>query len=433
MEQVSKKFNFKLEKKVNLTNQSTDILYKYFVFLFFYIILEGALRKWLLPKLNIEIILFRDLFIIYVILISFKNKIFNSTSNIENVLLLWTVLVVIWSIIQLIINDLNLTNILAGLRFWVLYFWLSIVIFRTIENKPNLEKLIKIINFSILPMSILIIIQHYSSVDSFVNKQIGENNYIYQVVPGIVRTSGTFSFTYGFAQYIAFLTPLILYQISDKDINKLYKLILGLSLLICVIFSGSRAVFLQFFFIIIIYLFFLPKIKTNIINIFILFIFSLTIIYIFSSPIEAIFNRFNTASDKNLIFQRIVQTIFGEKQTWENFSIFGKGIALTSNFSNFSINKIFYLGENESDRIILGGGILGIIFLLSKYFFVIYLLFKNILVKKKNTLKLLFSLYFIIQILTQNITSQVTSHAFTFYALGILIAIINENNFNRKL
>jgi len=177
----------------------------------------------------------------------------------------------------------------------------------------------------------------------------------------------------------------------------------------------------------------LPNRVTNFRNLLVILIFCILIIYFFPSPIDAILTRFETASDKNEIIKRILQIIIGDKSTWENFTFLGKGIALTSNFSNFSINKIFYLGEYESDRIILGGGLLGVIFLFSKYIFVFYLLFKNILVRNINTLKLLISVYFIIQILTQNITSQVTSHTFTFYALGILIAIINESNINRKL
>ena len=407
--------------------------YKYFIFIIFYIIFEGALRKWYLTNLNTEIILFRDLFVVYLILISFKKKIFNTNSNIENTLFIWSIFVLFWSIIQLILNDLDLSNILAGLRFWVLYFWFSILIFRVNQIDYKLDKIIKIINFTILPMSLLVIIQHFSDVDSFINKQINEDSYIYQVIPGIVRTSGTFTFTYGFAQYISFITPLILYQISDLNFSRYYRFLLSLSLFICVLFSGSRAIYIQFSTILLIYLLVLPNRVTNFRNLLVILIFCILIIYFFPSPIDAILTRFETASDKNEMIKRILQIIIGDKSTWENFTFLGKGIALTSNFSNFSINKIFYLGEYESDRIILGGGLLGVIFLFSKYIFVFYLLFKNILVRNINTLKLLISVYFIIQILTQNITSQVTSHAFTFFALGILITITNESNFNRKL
>ena len=56
---------------------------KMLIIFFFYIILEGAFRKWFLPNLNIEIILLRDLFIIFFIFKGFLNNEFDFNSRIE--------------------------------------------------------------------------------------------------------------------------------------------------------------------------------------------------------------------------------------------------------------------------------------------------------------------------------------------------------------
>ena len=56
--------------KQNILN-SEKFFNKFFIFFFFYLIFEGALRKWFLVSLNVQIILIRDLAVIFVIMKGF--------------------------------------------------------------------------------------------------------------------------------------------------------------------------------------------------------------------------------------------------------------------------------------------------------------------------------------------------------------------------
>ena len=57
----------------NLTAKKKIFLRKLIIFYFFYVLLEGALRKWVLPNLATEIILVRDFLVIFIIMQGFTN------------------------------------------------------------------------------------------------------------------------------------------------------------------------------------------------------------------------------------------------------------------------------------------------------------------------------------------------------------------------
>ena len=191
--------NDSIEKKIK------GIQRLFFIF-FFYILFEGAVRKWLFPNLSIEVILIRDFLVILMIISGFKNQIYNLNSMIEKSILFWTILILFWLVVQLIFVDLKFGIALIGIRNWVLYFWFSVLFFRVFNSSNKIEKFISKIVYTIIPISLLVLFQHFLPVEHFINKQIGVGS-IYQFAPGIVRVTGTFSFAYGYGLYISFVTP----------------------------------------------------------------------------------------------------------------------------------------------------------------------------------------------------------------------------------
>ena len=102
---------------------------KFILFYFFYILLEGAFRKWFLPNLANEIIIIRDLFVIFIIMKAITRQYYNFNSLLEKVLIYWTILVLFWIILQILFTDIEIFVFIIGLRNWVLYFWFSVLIF----------------------------------------------------------------------------------------------------------------------------------------------------------------------------------------------------------------------------------------------------------------------------------------------------------------
>lgn len=164
--------------------------------------------------------------------------------------------------------------------------------------------------------------------------------------------------------------------------------------------------------------------------------------FIFDVAIESTINRFESASNNDITSVRLIKTLFGGSIAWTNFNLIGEGIGMASNLSAFflkqksltglgyttGIGRSFLLGENESTRIIIEGGVLGVLFFISKFFLAIYSLKKSIkiLIDCKNTLPFYFSLYFSIQLLTTPITGQLTTHAFTSLGLTVLLLLLNS-------
>ena len=414
---------------------------KMLIIFFFYIILEGAFRKWFLPNLNIEIILLRDLFIIFFIFKGFLNNEFDFNSRIEKTIFYWTILVIFWIIIQLIFKQSFFAVSLIGFRGWVLYFWFSILIFRLTKDHFMIEKNLKILIYTLIPMSLLITIQFNLPPEHFINKNIAEG-FIFLLVDGIVRPTGTFSFTSGYVQYITFITPFFLYFINDSKHFKSFsfKFILLISYVLCIFFSGSRAVFINSFILIFVSLFITGK-KNIIKNLFIILIICTIAYFILDVAVESTFNRFEVASRNEIMSERIIKLLFGGSIAWTNFSFIGEGIGKSSNLSAIflkqtsltglgfttGIGRSFLLGENESTRIIIEGGLLGVLFFISKFILIIYSLKKSIkiLIDYKNTLPFYFSLYFSIQLLTTPVTGQLTTHAFTSLGLTVLLLLLN--------
>ena len=118
----------------NLTAKKKIFLRKLIIFYFFYVLLEGALRKWVLPNLATEIILVRDFLVIFIIMQGFTNKLYNFNSYLEKSALIWTVLVLFWIVLQHAFIDIPAGVSFIGFRCWVLYIWFSVLIFRIFNN-----------------------------------------------------------------------------------------------------------------------------------------------------------------------------------------------------------------------------------------------------------------------------------------------------------
>ena len=148
-----------------------------FLIFFFIVIFEGAIRKWFVPNSELFIVGFRDLIVLFCIHYAFKNKIFKFDNKFENLVLLWTFIVILWILIQLIFTKLSFQIALIGIRNWVLYLWITLFFFKTLSEN-DLNFIFKTIIITIIPISILSVTQHFLPPEHFVNKQTNENVYL---------------------------------------------------------------------------------------------------------------------------------------------------------------------------------------------------------------------------------------------------------------
>jgi|TARA_B110000259_G_scaffold176571_1_gene212857 hypothetical protein len=424
-------------KKIELIEQKSIFLKNFFLLIFFYILFEGAVRKWFLPNLILEITLLRDCIVIYGILYSFKNGIYDKSNWQENVIFFWTILVVVWAFVQFLIYQNNYKIYLVGFRGWVLYFWFALM-FLNAFNKDTLDLISKTILLSIIPIGLLSIVQHFLPITHALNVQSGLEAFpgegIFTVTSGIPRTTGTFTFVSGFTEYMKFITPFFVYFIDGaykNNLSKKIKVTLILIFFLTCLTSGSRTTIMFASIIMFCYFLYVAKnSKEKRIATYIFWTLGLGIVGLvfFKTAIDATFERFVTAASGENSYYRIFVTIFGTSEAWEKFTFLGKGIGAGSNLSQSYVgNQVFSLGEFESTRNLREGGALGLLFLLFKVFFSIIILLKSYKISKSsnNILPFFFSLYVAQQVLMASTTSNLSSHAFTFLGLGFLFSILS--------
>lgn len=405
-----------------------------YTFLFYLIIFEGAIRKWLLPNFNIEIIIFRDFLVIYIIHLGIKNKLFKTENNIERFCLLWTSLVFIWSLLQFVFNDISYQIILIGLRNWILYIWVAILFYRIVKNIDTIEIFLFRILITLIPISLIVIFQYNLPVDHFLNTYLGlEDSFdkkYFVVSDNIVRATGTFAFSYSFVQFLMFLTPVIYLLLIDKFYSNKLKYIFIFGYTLCVLLSGARGIYIFISVYLFINFFILFKKKTAkiILSIFFIFIIFLFLNIFFLEILIPIYDRFETAAVNENLMDRIIYTLVGNTVNWQNFNILGYGIGYGSNPAKIYTLKPFILGEFETDRILFEGGVVGILFILIKIFLSFFLVKRSVYIFNQFNyfLPILFNIYYSINILTSNILSQITAHGLSFLGLGIALALVNK-------
>ena len=399
---------------------------------------EGILRKWFTNSYAIELIILRDSIIVICIIYAFKNQILDFKQKLEKILLLITLLIIFWSLIQLIITETTVTISIIGLRNWLIFYWFVVIFYKSLDY-GDLGFILKLLTITFIPIVLLAYIQFLSPVESVINKGV-DGGFIFQVVDGVVRPSSIFTFTYGYNQYLAFLAPIILGLISLKgkfNISSKKKLLLLFLLLFAVLTCGSRSIIIYSAFLFVTYfylnLFNFNSISINIGKILILIISYFLIINFLNEYFEIIFSRFETAAVQEDVFSRVIQMVLGSQNTWENYSIFGEGLGAASNMARPFLNtRNFYLGEFDSDRMLNEGGTLGILFLCVKPIFILILFSKCSQIKLISYERYIFSILILIflvyQLMLSSITGQVTSHAFFILGLCMFFVISKSND-----
>ena len=425
-------------KKINYS-----FIHNSFIVFLFLLFTEGILRKWFTNSFSIELILLRDSIVVITLIYALKNEILIFTEKLEKILLLITLLIIFWSLLQLIIAQTTVTISIIGLRNWLIFYWFVVIFYKSL-NFENLDFILKLLTITFIPIVILAYIQFLSPVDSVINKAV-DGGFIFQVVEGVVRPSSIFTFTYGYNQYLAFIAPIILGLISLKgkfNMSSKINLLLLFLLLFVILTCGSRSIIIYSAFLFVTYfylnLFNFNSISINIGKILILIVSFFLITNFLNEYFEIIFSRFETAAVQEDVFARVIQMVLGSQNTWENYSIFGEGLGTASNMARPFLNtRDFYLGEFDSDRMLNEGGTLGILFLCLKPIFILILFSKcnqiRLISYERYIFSILILIFLVYQLMLSSITGQVASHAFFILGLCMFFVISKTNdNLDKK-
>lgn len=332
--------------------------------IYWLLIFEGALRKWIFPQLQQILFFIRDPFVILVYWTMIKSRLYPK-SNILKGFIGLAVLSIFLIPYYVIFYDLSFFVPIYGWRNYYFYAPLAFLIGQCFQ-RDDLQRLIKQNLLIAMPMSLLSFIQFSSPPMSFINKGLGDvGERVFMVTGEIVRTYGTFTFTSGQTFYVTSVLAMVIYTwLMPKDrrpVSKTLLIVASLSSISMVLLSGSRsALILSGLNIIVALLSSIVHSRKKLSSVSFIVGFSIAIIVLFTTVFEKSFmaikaRQESTGSFKSSIIDRIASGFVDFIEVIPDAPLFGNGLGFgTGGGSTVATGRAqFNLAEGEWQRIIL--------------------------------------------------------------------------------
>lgn len=415
--------------------------YKKLVWLYiFFLLFEGALRKWFLPSLSSILLIIRDPIALCIIFKAYRHGLLPKSNFILPMLLV----AIVSFYMSLIFGHGYLTVAFFGIRIFLLHFPLIFIIGKFF-NKDDVEKLGLVLLWITVPVTILLILQYFSPQSAWVNRGIGGDikGSGFGGAMGYFRASTIFSFTNGTALYYGLVACFIFYfWLYSRKLAPLYLLILAtICMIIAIPLSISRTLLFSVGLTTIFVLITITKYSKNLIKIvfispfFLLIISLLSRLLFFQTSILVFTSRFQSANQaeggiKGTFIDRFLGDMIGVIYSSNNLPFWGYGIGMGTNVGAkiISGNFRFLIAEAEWGRIIGEMGVLlGLLVIFIRIQLVIKL-FRNSWkeMQRTNYLPWLLLSFGFLNIL-QGQWAQPTSLGFSTLIGGLIIASSKRN------
>ena len=216
------------------------MIYLYIFFLLF----EGALRKWIVPGLAAPLLLVRDPIMLLIIgsYWSAGRRFFNAYT------LPLLVLGLLSFLLSLAFAHGNIYIALFGFRTLFLHFPL-IFIMGNVLTRDDVERIGRYLVYALPLITLLNGLQFYSPQSAWVNRGVGGDaeGGGFSGAMGYFRASGTFSFTAGLTTFYGLAAAFVFYFLGAMErIGKLWLLVGVAAMLAAIPLSISRGYFFQF-------------------------------------------------------------------------------------------------------------------------------------------------------------------------------------------
>lgn len=410
---------------------------------FFFLIFEGALRRWFLPSFSAPLLVIRDPIAILLIYFSWKNGLL----QVSGYFFAMAILGILGLITALIFGHGNIPVAIYGTRMFLVYFPLIFVI-GSVFDKNDVISLGKLMLGISIPMAILITWQFYSPQSAWVNRGLGGDiaGAGFSGALGYFRPPATFSFTSGTALFFSLLACYVFYfWLGKEKINRLLLIGATLALVISIPFSISRTLFFS----IIIILFFTifaaarrSQYFSKIIAALICGILLLTVLgqtEFFQTATEAFTSRFTSASkyEGGLSGTLLGRYFGGFIAAFDTVGLpfFGYGTGMGTNVGSQLLvgERTFLVAEEEWGRLIGEMGLLlGLGVILVRLGFCLSLTIESYKRLKLQEFLPWILLSFALLIIPQGQWGQPTILGFSALVGGLVLASMRTNSDNTK-
>lgn len=412
---------------------------------FFLLMVEGALRKWVLPSLATPLLIIRDPVAVLMIIIALKNNLLK-----PNIYLTGIVFVAIISIFTaLFIGHGNLYVALFGARIFILHFPVIFIIGKIFERKDVLM-MGKALLWISIPMVILIALQFYSPQSAWVNKGIGtDEGGGFSGAMGFFRPPATFSFASGTTGFFSLVACFVFYFWLSKDnFNRWIIVLATVAVMASIPLSISRTLLFSVILTVLFALMAIVK-KPEYLGKMLLGLFLVIAVFIVFSdsavvktPLEAFSERFTLANEaegglKGVAGDRFLGGMFEAVIGSSEKPFFGFGIGMGTNVGAMLLSgnkNTFLISEEEWGRI-LGeqGPLLGLAVIVLRVLFCIQLFIAAYRQLQLADILPWMLLNFAVFNIAQSQWGQPTSLGFSIIIGGLLLAALKGPGTNAEI
>lgn len=401
-----------------------------FIAVLLIVVFEGAIRKWVASSTTLPLILLRDLLALAVIAQAAWAGHLHRYAKVTVPLLIWSCCVIAWGLMQMVAGESSPIVFVIGMRFWLLYLWFGVAAAAAM-TEADYRAAVRMVVLTLLILTPLAVLQHYSPPGATINRQLdGDEDSVFVVIAGVVRTTGTFSFTSGYATYLILAAPLVFGLMAATKRNKgqrLFSLAGFGAFLVCSMVSGSRAAVLSAGFMLAAYLgarFLFAKGRDKpaaLGEVLVACVLTAAFVFFLSDAVQVTQQRFEQAATGENFFDRLLAIFIGEPNVLNAATWLGSGLGAGSNLAT-SLKAgadNFGLAESETGRIALEGGLLGFAFIALKVLALAAGLFHSVRLsaRRHSPFPVLLWLTLVIALMTWPAIGQLTANAL----LGLLI------------
>jgi hypothetical protein len=404
-----------------------------FLAVFAIAVFEGAMRKWVATSLTLPLVGLRDLLALLLIVHAWRGGHLRRHKKIAAAMFAWSLLVFGWGLFQLAGGESSPLIFIIGLRFWLLYTWFAIAAAASL-NEADYRAGILLAAIMMLVMAPLAVIQHYSPPGARINTQLdSDEEGVFIAIAGVVRTTGTFSFTAGYSTFMALVAPFVFGVLSARKRRRwqyIFATAVFVALVVGALVSGSRTAVISSGAMFMAYLLgrlLFSKVRQKpaaaaavLISLILFGIFT----FFFQEAITVTQTRFEQAAEAEAFWPRVMTIFFGESYVFRSITWLGSGVGYGSNLAaNLqAAGKVesFSLAESEGGRVLLEGGLLGLVYTAIKVAIVAIGLFKSfrIAIRTNSPYPVLLWLTVSLAVLTWPSSGQLTANVL----LGITLA-----------
>lgn len=430
--------------KIDNSVERAQRIVRQLIWLYFWLLLiEGALRKWVMPGLSNPLLLVRDPVLLGIYFFSIPAKVFPRNGW------TWTLLVIgflslLTTFVQLwLFLPPKIIALVAGYGFRCNFLHLPLMFVMAKVLRPEDVK-----RFGwwtlvlVVPMALLMVVQFRAAPDAFVNRTAGGEGEMMLSSMGKVRTAATFSFVTGVVAYFALATGFLIWALLRRTVyNNWLLAAAGSALVIGIVVSGSRSVVGACIVVVaslVVVLFLRPDSVNRLGQTLILIVvlgFLVSRTPIFKEGLSVITTRFTEVAEasEQSVAKGLVMRIVGDYE--EAFYVLGKapflgyglGIGTNAGAKFLTGRSGFLLTEGEWSRLFLEmGPVLGLAYVVLRCALVVWIgLLCLRSVRLGNVLPLLlFSSVFLPMLSGQ--FGQPTILGFVAFSAGLTLAARNE-------